>query len=240
MRSRLLAFVVLCALLPFLTGATIVIRGPRVAASATPALIASVEENGTANTVTTASINTTGANLIVVNVAWFYDVSVDPDVTDSKGNTYTKLTRSTISNATNTLFYCYGGTVGSGHTFTFAGTTTYPSIQVIAISNIAAAPFDQQNGNTAASPSTLTTGSITPSQANTVAVIGVAFETAAGTPTVNTSGFSTPVASAYDAGNSYGGAISYKVLTTADALNPEWAFSPSQTRAAARIANFKY
>jgi hypothetical protein len=176
----------------------------------------------------------------VVNVAWFYDASVDPDVTDSKGNTYTKLTRSTVNGCSSTLFYCYAGTVGSGHTFTFAGTTTYPSIQVIALSNIATSPFDQQNGNTASSPSTLTTGSITPSQANTVAVIGTAYETASGTPTVNTSGFSTPVASAYDSGNSYGGAISYKVLTSSGALNPEWAFSPSQTRAAARIANFKY
>ena len=36
MRSRLLAFVVLCALLPFLTGATIIIRGPRVTGGGSP------------------------------------------------------------------------------------------------------------------------------------------------------------------------------------------------------------
>ncbi len=36
MRHRLTAFLVLVALLPFLTGATIVIRGPRVPAAATP------------------------------------------------------------------------------------------------------------------------------------------------------------------------------------------------------------
>lgn len=36
MRSRLLAFVVLVALLPFLTGATIVIRGPRVTGGGSP------------------------------------------------------------------------------------------------------------------------------------------------------------------------------------------------------------
>jgi hypothetical protein len=89
---------------------------------------------GTPNTVTTAGVNTTGANLIVVMAG--YDAgfsgtsSAIPVVTDNMGNgSYTGLPRqnSALGNAGN-LFYFANPTVGSGHTFTLTGTIPFQQL----------------------------------------------------------------------------------------------------------------
>jgi len=86
----------------------------------------------------------------------------------------------------------------------------------------------------------LSTGSTTLSQANTVVVAGLGFEAnSSGTISIN-SGFSTPVTTPHSAGNNDGGSIAYKILTSASATNPQWATSSSSTDGAATIASFKY
>jgi hypothetical protein len=247
MSSRLLALFVLFSLLPFLTGATIVIRGPRVPAAGggSPAEIASGSTGGTINGVTSASYDTTGANLIILSVAWAPSGGADvttAELTDSKSNTWTQLNLAGtigVSGTANRLFYCYGGTVGTGHTFTVTETGSYPTISVLALSNMASSPLDQQSQN---NPSGFGTtgqpGSITASQANTVLVSGLAFD-AAGTISIDLS-FGTPVTVARSAGNHVGGSISWRIDTSASATNPTWTNSGGNSFMTSSIASFKY
>ena len=66
---------------------------------------------------TTAAVNTTGANFIVLVTAQ----SGTTTVSDNKGNTYTPLTLYTVSGGgSGQLYYCTPATVGAGHTFTIS------------------------------------------------------------------------------------------------------------------------
>src|SRR5258705_8700383 len=105
------------------------------------ALIGTVEVSG-ANTSTTASLNTTGATLLVIHVG--YLASIPPAISDSKGNTWVGLTiaSTTVSNA-DRLYYVANPTVGTGHTFTFTGTGVLAEMVAAAFSGvITVAPFD--------------------------------------------------------------------------------------------------
>ena len=110
---------------------------------------------GTADTVsvTTDAIDTTGADLIVINTATFITSDRGVAVTDSKGNTWTPLTQYDGSDSTTRLYYSLNPTVGTGHTFTATSTGTvavvYPSIQVSAWSGAHdTASYDVENGAT--------------------------------------------------------------------------------------------
>ncbi len=207
----------------------------------TPALIASVEENGTANTVTTGAIDTTGANFIVVSVAFYSGVSANGTLSDSKSNTWTALTGQTAgATGRNRLYYFRGGTVGGSHTFTYAAADIYPSIQVLAFSNIAASPIDGENGAATTNATTLATGSVTPSQDDTVIIAGLLHNnTDAGDISINT-GFTLGPVSPHVVATSYGGATAYKILTAVAATNPTWDVVDSSSELIATIAVFKY
>ena len=92
----------------------------------TPTVIANVGTAGTANSVTSTAINTTGANLIVVNAAWYSAGSADVTISDSEGNTgWTALTTRTSTLVSNRLYYKYAPTTSATHTFTLSGTNSY-------------------------------------------------------------------------------------------------------------------
>ncbi len=159
-------------------------------------------------------------------------------VSDSKSNTWTPLTAQEITSAGSRLYYSYGGTVGSGHTFTVSGTGVFACIQVAAFSNAASSPFDVQNGATATVWTTLSTGSVTPSQASSIVVAGVAFIPDAGTLTIDSS-FTITNTNAYAGGNNIGGSLAYKILSSSSAQNPAWDGSLTPDDGAATIAVFK-
>lgn len=205
------------------------------------ALVASTVKAGTSTTVTTDSIDTTGASLLVAFVADYRDVtSTGSEVTDSKGNVYTELTRQVgIGIAAARLFYRANPTVGSGHTFTATAKTgdSFPGICVFAFSGvIIASPFDLEEGNDVSPGTSLQAGSVTPTENNEVLVAGVSFN-ATNTMSIN-GGFSTPIQQQYGAGTNFGAAASYLVQTTAAAADPTWSWGTS-TDAAAVIASFK-
>lgn len=243
--KRLIAALTLLAFAPFALG-LVWIQPSRfsVVGGGGPTLIAHAGAAGTANSATTGSIDTTGANLLVVSACWYPGTEADAVITDSKGNTWTALTRHgtvNVSVTANRLFYCYGGTVGSGHTFTTTATGGYHSIQVVALSGMAASPFDQQNG---AQDSgiwvTRQPGSITPSQDNTVVVTALTFDD-------NTSGaisidgsYTIADTSAFATGAGMGGSLAYKILTAASAQNPTWTSANNSGDSAVSIASFKY
>lgn len=243
--KRLLSALVLIAFTPFALG-LVWIQPSRfaVVGGGGPTIIAHAGAAGTSNSATTASIDTTGANLLVVSACWYPGVTADAVITDSKGNTWTALTRRGtvgVSLTANRLFYCYGGTVGTGHTFTTTATGGYHSIQVIALSGMAASPLDQQNGGQDGGTwTTRQPGSITPSQDNTVVIAALTFEAnSGGTISINDS-FTIADTVAYGTGTNDGGSLAYKILTVASSQNPTWTSSSSSGDAALSIASFKY
>jgi hypothetical protein len=202
-------------------------------------LLAAVAEADGPNSTTTTAIDTTGADLIVVVDAW-YGGGPTPTVTDSKSNgapTASTTYGTAINGARIRISYWAApATVGSGHTFTVAGTGSYAAAVAAAFSGIHATPADNENGAESASASTLATGSITPSVDYCLVVTAVETNIA-GTPTCD-SGF-TPLANVdWQDGVALGVAAAYKLQTTAAAVNPTWSLGGAANTAAA-IRAFK-
>lgn len=185
---------------------------------------------GAVSNATTAGIDTTGTNLIVVGISQYQAVTIG-SLSDSKGNTWTPLTAQSILNSQYCqLFYCFGPTVGSGHTFTWNGTSNFGSIAVAGFSGAAASPFDQQNGATNKGVTTLQTGSVTPSVANELIITACSFG-ASGVASIN-SGFAITDQINYLSGTREGVALAYLIQTTATAENPTWTSGASNDIAA--------
>lgn len=198
----------------------------------------------TPGSVTTAGIDTTGANLIVAMVAM--DLGSTPGaVTDNKGNgSYTGLTViSAGSNSRGRLYYFFAPTVGTGHTFTYTGTSSFPAISVAAFSQAVTSPFDTESGaGDAGSPGTHPLGgTVTPSQNNDLIITGCTYGATAATDTSGnpTLGFVTAAHIAAVVGISYGCGIAWlKQTTGAAGVNPQWTISQSDNWACCN-ASFK-
>lgn len=210
-----------------------------------PTLVAHTGQGGTANSVTTGAIDTTSANLLVLNFGWYPAVTDPLTISDSKSNTWTALTQHGTGGSGATtmhqrMYYCFGGTVGSGHTFTGTGTGTFPSCEVQAWSGIAASPFDQENGNQVTSATSITVGSITPGQATTLFITGNAFDGTATSGNITVSGFTASDIIAYSTGNFIGSSMFYLVLAAATPTNPVFSMTDSNPSIAAGDVTFKY
>lgn len=206
-----------------------------------PTLIASVGTVAGVSGATSSGINTTGANLIVINVG-YYATASGLTVTDSNSNTWTPLTANTGTATYQRFYYCYNPTVGSGHTFTVSGTTIYATFQVMAFDAVAASPFDTEVGNSAGGGwSSLSTGSLTPGQNNVLLVAGIGFGgTNAGTGMAPDSSFLGTVVNGWVSGGHQGGAIAYKVISNGAAHNVTWAPGETISEGGAALASFKY
>lgn len=208
----------------------------------TPALIASGQQASPDTVNAAVTINATGANFVAVNVS-FYSGATGLTVTDGT-NTYSALTAQAGAGARKCqLWYSQGGTYSSSLTVTASATDLYGSIQVAAISNISASPFDQQNGATGvASPISFNVGSVTPGQANTVAIVGLGYNDLGGGTLTIDSGYTIAAHTSSGALAEFG-AIAYKILTSTSATNPEWSAATGGgffSDCEARIATFKY
>lgn len=188
-------------------------------------LIANTSKRSTdGNGITTDAINTTGATLLVIGLS--YHDGTSPTISDSKSNTWTALTaRGGVSANATRLYYCLGGTVGTGHTFTVAGTGIYPAIAVQAFSVMTA--FDQESGASNGAASTLQPGSLTPAVNNSILVTAVASNQAT-SPTID-SGFTSTDAIPFTSAQNYSVGLAYKIQTTAAAENPTWNITSSGT-----------
>lgn len=197
-------------------------------------LITSISAVGDPSTVTTGSVDTTGANLLVVALAC--SAAGSPTISDSKGNTWTALTLSALT-VKSQIYYTLNPTVGSGHTFTSSGSFVYASIAAAAFSGVkTSSAFDQENGATA-SASTIATGSVTPTENNELLIAALGFN-GSGTPTSIDTSFTQIESQNFGSGNNYGVSLAYRVLATAGATNPTWTRTNSNANAA-RIATFK-
>lgn len=192
------------------------------------------------NSVTTSGIDTSGMSFLCVAVADYNGVAVGT-LSDSKGNTWTALTTYTGTYSRMVLYYVNSNTptVGTGHTFTYTRTGSFPAICVISASGTAAAPFDVQNGASApfTSAGPLATGSVTPTYHNSLIISGNCNDSPAQTHSINSS-FTITNQQLWGSGTNDGCAMAYKIQTTATAENPQWSW-PSATGVSVAIAVFK-
>lgn len=201
------------------------------------ALVASVSSATDTSGTTSAGINTTGANLIVIHVS-SYSSAAAPTISDSNTNTWTALTEYNAGDAVSRgrLYYCYSPVVGSGHTFTSSGGTSYSSISVLAFSGTTGSSADTSNGAGSPTVSTKQPGSITPSGNNMVVVTGLNFNS--GSPASIDSPFTLQTQVAPTGSNNFGAAIAYEIQTTAAARNPTWTIGSATDGMVTEIAAF--
>jgi len=185
---------------------------------------------------TTSTLDTNGANLIIVFTA-AYIGSTGLTLSDSKGNTWTGLTN-VASSLNSRLWYAFSATAGASHTFTISasGNLFDEVVCVIAVSGaLSSDPIDQQSTNSNSSSTTIATGSITPTQAGELIVTGVASGADNTPPSVN-SGF-TLADTATGSGHDLVG-LAYLIQGAASAVNPTWTLNAAANNQAA-IASFK-
>lgn len=177
---------------------------------------------------TSASIDTTGATLlVVVNADFNFGALSTP--TDSKSNTWTNRTTYGTGGAKVRISYVENPTVGSGHTFSCGGGSN--GIAVIALSGTkTSSAYDVENGADGAQ-----SGSVTPSEDNEILITGHCNASPA-TYSVDLS-FTIQEQRAYNAGdNTMGFGLAYLIQTSAAAKNPTWS---GGTPGATNIATFK-
>ncbi|SRR6266436_3581628 len=192
------------------------------------------------NDATTGSIDTTGADLIVIHIAQSKTTTLGT-VSDSKGNTYTALTLESCSSGDvkSQLLYSKAPTVGSGHTFSYNGTGKAGVISVQAWSGAnTSAPFDVGNGEIDGGLTSAAVGSVTPSVDNELVVTGISPGSGYQTSLTIDSSFTVSDKTVYSGGVNFSEGMAYKVQTTAAAVNPTWSWDTSDF-SAANIATFK-
>lgn len=193
----------------------------------------------TDTTSTTPNIDTTGANLIVIAVSSYSDATI-PTITDSKGNTWTNISHSTLTgNGRSSLYYCLNPIVGSGHYFTTAQVGSYANILAMAFSGAkATSALENNTGATTlvSGATSLATGSITPTEDNELIVSALCFG-ATNTISID-SGMTIAQQAQYYTNSIFGIMGAYKIQTTATAINPLASWGTS-TPASASIACFK-
>jgi hypothetical protein len=171
------------------------------------------------NTATTTGIDTTEANLLVVQAS-SYSVRAIPTITDSKGNNWIQLNSYKGAVCMSTLFYCVNPTVGSNHTFTITITGGYPSLAVAAFSGVEQLnPIDQQNGTAYSNVTSGSSGSITPSTDNQLVLTGLNVQS------TSISSVSAPFSITGILNwnsNQFGSSIGYEIQTSKIARNPTW------------------
>lgn len=218
-----------------------------MAYSLVSSIISSAPDSGwTINGGTSPSIDTTGANVIVIGVSWYSGYVPPLVLSDSKGNTWLSLTKQSSggTGVSTQMFYAYNPTVGTGHTFTVGTNTIYAELMISAWSagTFTTDPFDVENGATTNGGSPLQPGSVSPNQNDELLIA-----TLAGIGSINTidSGFTillNRTAAPGGGATRMSGALAYKIQTSAGAENPQWAWSDAgfgTAPGAAAIATFK-
>jgi hypothetical protein len=157
-------------------------------------------------------------------------------ISDSKSNSWTGLTALNAGGEAR-IFYVESPTVGTGHTVSCA--QSYAYVAMSAWSGGTTTSFDQENGATSASATSLASGSITPSEDNELLISCIGLGGTATGLTADTGiGFTALVTRNAVSGVNYGGGVSYQIQTTATARNPSWSWTLS-TDARHPIASFK-
>jgi hypothetical protein len=199
------------------------------------ALVGSTFKVGNSSTGTTSdAVDTTGANLLIATATWYG--TTPSSITDSKGNTWTKLTTSVSTTDQNSaIWYCVPTSVGSGHTITI--TNVYTSIGFMAFSGASATPFDSEDTSSSASSVTsLALGPLTiPAGGLIIATLGNFTHTG----TVSISDSLTANYQPYSAGTAMTHGSAYKLSAGGETITPTWSWSGGQGSVVGAAAVFK-
>lgn len=193
------------------------------------------------NDVTTATADSTGADLLVYGLASDNAKNADGTISDSKSNTINGLTAAQTPDNTLAarIYYAAGAiTVGGSHTATYSKTGSYPSLGMAAFSGAAASPADlESNGGSNSAASIQAGAGFTPSEANCLVIaILDTFDDRTGTLAID-GGF-TILDNVAPTANAMGYAIAYLIQTSAAAANPTWSWTGT-TFCRAALASFK-
>lgn len=215
------------------------VLAPVSTAQAAIALVAHTYVGGS-NGGTTASIDTTGATLLVISVG-AYDITTGLTISDSKTCTWTPLALFNGSGSSNAHRFYYAtnvsGCVGSGHTFTFSKSGSYATIVVGAYSGVhTTAPYDQTSaGGAGATP--LQGGSITPGTSGSLFVAGCSpADGSSGAAVTSATGFAAVETIAYAGGTSEGESQYWKEVTSAE--NPTFTWTGTASPGTCQSATF--
>jgi len=212
------------------------------------AFVASANEGSPdRRTVTTPTMDSTGADLLIAFVAYIESVgafSLDPSTyfSDSKGNTWTWVNSGEIGSGTGSrgtrLAWSKPTSVGSGHTASVSnpGVDWYPSISIVAFSGSHASPYDISVGAQQADASTMSVGSINPAEDNELLIAAVVFGGTAIDSSYGTAG-APQIQEPGVASNACGHAVAWQIQTTDTTRNPQ--FSGGANFAASGHAAFK-
>lgn len=204
--------------------------------SAAIALVANVAGQTTGSCsggdITTSSINTTGATLLVA-LAVTNSAATAP--TDSNANSWVQVTAQTNA-IFSQVYYVKNPTVGAGHTFSLSNVQLCAGLAVVAFSGTdTAANVDQSASANNAGSSTIQAGSITPTVNDEVVVAAIAGN--GSTFSINGVYITTNLLN-FVSGTAYAVGLAYSVQTTATATNPTWTLT-GNTINHAHIASFK-
>jgi hypothetical protein len=175
---------------------------------------------------TTAAIDTTGADLLLI--ALTYQGAAAPTFSDSKSNaapTSIISAQNTNSNFTVALWYIPTPIVGTGHTFTLTRTGSFCSVAVQAWSGSSGSgTLDQSNGNASALfGTTVQPGAVTPGASGELLVTAVEADVLAGMSIG--AGFTISDQIGFLSGTAEGIGMAYLVASGSLPTNPTWTSS---------------
>jgi hypothetical protein len=194
----------------------------------------STASTGGGDVATSASINTTGANLCVASISESSGGSGFAVPTDSGSATaWTGLTAHTQGASRVRLFYKLI-TASTSHTFGSSGASgSFPSLEVSCFSGAdVTTPFDLESAGGGATGTSVQPGSVTPS-ANDALVISAVTHSISSAPISVSPG---TITDQVDFSTRPRGALSYQIQTTASATNPTFSWTLSGDAVAASAA----
>lgn len=187
----------------------------------------------------TDPIDTTGATLIVLNLA-YYNAGSLTGVHDSQGNVYTPLDQHVdiSTGVIQQLWYCENPLTGTAHQFQINGATIFAAVQAAAFGgDITVAHFDQQAGGVGSGLS-ITIGPVGQSGVYSLVVAGVGYSDNTPGPVSASSEFTVLGVTPYIFGAHFGGALAFKVSDSMILHSITWDIGAPMSGIAAGIATF--
>lgn len=208
---------------------------------ATATVVASTNAGTSAAGGFTPSIDTSGANFIAVNLAYYNSGTLN-NFTDSMGNSYTALDKriDAASGAVQQLFYCENPIVGPDHTFQVNGVTIFAAIQVaaFALDGFHAGSFNEQSGGHNAGTQ-ITVGPVNQGSMYSLVMAGVAFsDVSLLGPHTSDTDFTIVESTPYVFGAHFGGGLAYKFSTVSTSHLITWDLIDPMSGISASIASF--
>lgn len=205
-----------------------------------PALLTHTSSAGGPSGINFAALDTRGASLLTITSS-FSDVTALPTLTDSRGNTWTRLTyyETTVSLGVN-IWYTPNPLTAATHTATISGSNLFSSGSFCAwTGTVLADVFDAQNGTSSGSSTVVSIqpGAITPSRAGCL-LLAVMGQNGTVSGVSVDGGFVSIHSISFVGGSNYGHYTAYLIQGVPASINPLWAWTTAQL-AATTIAVFR-